>query len=71
MSGVWGVGFNHCGQIGPDFIAEDACMPDSNGGCVEKDGSGSAATAMLWKPNTCWRMQQVPAAAPTLRRGAA
>ena len=60
MSQVWGVGFNHCGQIGPDFIAEDACMPDTRGRGMEKDNSGSAATCQLWKPNTCWRMQQVP-----------
>ena len=28
MTGIWGVGFNHCGQIGPDFIEEDASFAD-------------------------------------------
>jgi len=60
MAGVWGVGFNHCGQIGPDFIAaEDAYMPNKHVCSMETDESGSAATCKLWKPNTCWRLQQV------------
>jgi hypothetical protein len=68
MSGVWGVGLNHCGQIGPDFIDEDGCAPEGHGSRMDTDESGSAATCKLWKPNTCWRLQQVPvpARAPPL-----
>lgn len=69
MSGVWGVGLNHCGQIGPDFIDEDACSPEGRGCCMDTDESGSAATCKLWKPNTCWRLQQVPAPATRLLAG--
>ena len=62
MAGVWGVGFNHCGQIGPDFMEEDSSPQDSRPGgsrIMETDEAGSPATCKLWKPNTCWRLKQV------------
>ncbi len=62
MAGVWGVGFNHCGQIGPDFMEEDSSPQESRPGgsrIVETDEAGSPATCKLWKPNTCWRLKQV------------
>jgi len=55
MAGVWGVGFNHCGQIGPE-------NKDPVRSSMGMDESGEAqAQSKPWKPNTCWRLQQVAA----------
>lgn len=60
MAGVWGVGFNHCGQIGPENVQEDASVRSfGNSSCMEVDESGSAAQCKLWKPNTCWRVKPI------------
>jgi hypothetical protein len=63
MKRVWGVGLNHCGQIGPDFLLDEVESPGLDASMSpihEVDAPGATAAGLLWKPNACCRVQEIP-----------